>query len=363
MLAKIVVVSRRLLNKTRRKAWQPTSEFGRILASYAALTTLSLRCTKLVPAMHAVLFEQLRYSSSLTSLDASFNTIRVEGAKGLAKLLRGTCTLRELDVTACQLEAQGVGVLCDAMLCNVTLTSLKLGRNHAAGEGAQRVAQVLLVHKKLTLLDLSINSIADEGLKALSTSLTRNTTLRSLNLAKNGITVEGVQALTKRLWKSNSSLENINLYPISISDMDIMKFIRKNQSLRTAWVALAPLLACSMATQERPAMQALVPSVCPLTVSVFSFLGLETSTLPIASSSPSMTKDDKQPSFSLSSPKSNSKSSRVGMGAISRVSVRKAAEFSYNPVRDYHTHNQKNKVLDVWKAASYLPQFHAQLSK
>ena len=113
----------------------------------------------------------------LKKLILDCNSIKADGCRQLAKLLRGE---------------------------DASLNALSIGKNKIDDEGVEILAEALRKNQSLTLIDLSKNEFGDDGVAALAAALQSNTALRALNLDNNKIEDDGVEVLVDAIRKNTS---------------------------------------------------------------------------------------------------------------------------------------------------------------
>jgi Ran GTPase-activating protein (RanGAP) involved in mRNA processing and transport len=192
----------------------------------------------------------IKLSSSLQTLDVSFNQIRDEGAHAIAEAIPFSNTLRFINLHCNDIEDEGAAALIESLKRNSSVVEMNLEDNEVISEdvlddiknvlsknrkqfiqeivkdisqnrkeeivlnnlpifevdGLRNISKVLCVNYYLKKLELSRCKICCEGARLLSKSLHFNSTLQFLDLSFNEIGSSGVIEIADGL-KFNSSLK------------------------------------------------------------------------------------------------------------------------------------------------------------
>eukprot|EP01038_Epipyxis_sp_PR26KG_P006849 gene6849-9376_t len=125
----------------------------------------------------------LRVNNTLTSLDLSWNSIRLESAVALALSLE----------------------------VNSTLKTLLLAYNSLGDRPCQILGRTLKVNKSLTELDIESNSITPKAATVLANAISFNETLVSLNINGNVLGRIGAQALVAAIQRSSTDTRKLQV--------------------------------------------------------------------------------------------------------------------------------------------------------
>ncbi|ETP55214.1 hypothetical protein F442_00213 [Phytophthora nicotianae P10297] len=108
-------------------------------------------------------------NSTLTSLDLSWNYLRLAGAIEIGKALAYNSGLRELNLAYNAFGNAGAQAVGDALLSNSTLQRLNMNHNNIPAQGALAIASALKINNALPLTELSLggNPLGNMGGRAL----------------------------------------------------------------------------------------------------------------------------------------------------------------------------------------------------
>ncbi|KAE9000080.1 hypothetical protein PR003_g19668 [Phytophthora rubi] len=111
----------------------------------------------------------LSINSTLTSLDLSWNYLRLAGAVDIGKALAYNSGLRELNLAYNALGNAGAQAVGDALLSNTTLQRLNMSHNNIPAQGALAIASALKINYALPLTELALggNPLGNMGGRAL----------------------------------------------------------------------------------------------------------------------------------------------------------------------------------------------------
>ncbi|KAG7396604.1 NLR, CARD domain-containing protein 3 [Phytophthora boehmeriae] len=111
----------------------------------------------------------LSINSTLTSLDLSWNYLRLAGAVEIGRALAYNSGLRELNLAYNAFGNAGAQAVGDALLSNTTLRHLDMSHNNIPSQGALAIASALKINIKLPLTQLSLggNPLGNMGGRAL----------------------------------------------------------------------------------------------------------------------------------------------------------------------------------------------------
>eukprot|EP00940_MAST-03C_sp_MAST-3C-sp2_P002726 g2726.t1 len=142
------------------------------------------------------LAHELRFCTSLKSLDLSWNALNHECIVALAK--------------ACSPSDDPVDRHFELHVFNVDLEHLNLAGNSIGFLGSRALRRIIDVHPALSSLNLFHAGLEAAGGIEIAKSLASNTTLRHLNLRYNNLTQKGADAIGKAM-KTNETLEELKL--------------------------------------------------------------------------------------------------------------------------------------------------------
>jgi len=193
-----------------------TNEDCEILAEVLQITTtlkaLDFDGTSVIALQNSKFIEALAKNRTIKLLDLAYCNCSVEGAKGLAAVLKENSTIEKIVWLKDRIGDEGVAALSEALKVNSTLQTLNLCGNDIGDEGAKALAASLKTNKALKELNLDYNNISDDGAVAMGDALKENTTLKTLSLYWNKIGEKGGSAILNALQENrSSSIESINL--------------------------------------------------------------------------------------------------------------------------------------------------------
>lgn len=211
------------------------------LATYLGSSKCSLQSLKLARAdvdddELAAFTRALHSNKSLLSLDVSNNLIGsseslnvvrpsiITGGEALATMLSINHTLTSLDLSWNYLRLGGAIELGKALANNSSLRELHLAYNAFGDAGAQAIGESLLVNESLTTLDLAHNNILAQGALTIANALKANShaPLATLNVDGNPLGQTGGRAMLHAVAarperKLNVSMEGCN-FDLSSTD-------------------------------------------------------------------------------------------------------------------------------------------------
>jgi Ca2+-binding EF-hand superfamily protein/Leucine-rich repeat (LRR) protein len=171
--------------------------------------------------------EAMKHNSSIHSLSLSHNKIGemellnvvkpdlITGGEGMGDMLMHNATLTELDLSWNSIRMESAITLADALAHNQTLLTLKLAHNTFADMAAQRIGHALRSNTSLKTLDLSFNGLVPKSSATLAYNLIFNTSLVSLTMDGNKLGTVGAQGVVGAMQRSEG--EDRHLY-ISFRD-------------------------------------------------------------------------------------------------------------------------------------------------
>ena len=121
-------------------------------------------------------------STSLSSLDLSFNMIQGSGVQALMGSLAMYTGLTALDLKKNYIGDDGAKALAEYLHSTKQLRSLGLGFNHISSRGIQAVASALTPNRTLAYLSLCGNPVKPDGIRYIGMMLSRDVALLDLSL-------------------------------------------------------------------------------------------------------------------------------------------------------------------------------------
>ena len=174
------------------------------LAQNRGLETLSIVECGISTAV-VELAEALKTKKCLLSLDISGNRDVGERFVHIVRSLQVNSTLRDLRAREC-----GIAHTAIVDIVTSSLESLDLSWNPIGDEGAEHIAQLVTNSRSLYQLKLGRCGIGDRGVECLASSLEGNTSLEILHIRGNMFTDTGLLALGRSL-KRNKALKTLNV--------------------------------------------------------------------------------------------------------------------------------------------------------
>ncbi|KAG2780705.1 hypothetical protein PC129_g12647 [Phytophthora cactorum] len=155
--------------------------FARALHSNKSLQTLDVARNSVGSSEHLnvvrpsvttggeALATMISINSTLTSLDLSWNYLRLAGAVEIGRALAYNSGLRELNLAYNAFGNAGAQAVGDALLSNTTLQRLNMSHNNIPAQGALAIASALKINNALPLTELSLggNPLGNMGGRAL----------------------------------------------------------------------------------------------------------------------------------------------------------------------------------------------------
>jgi len=127
-------------------------------------------------------------------------------------------TLIDLDLSHNKITTEGLRLITKCFLQegfddeeSTILATLKLVGNSIRAEGARTLARLLKTNNSLVTLDVRMNRLEDEGGKLLVDGLWHNKNLKNLSLSSNSLSSLSITSLCKVLENSQSLVEVIDL--------------------------------------------------------------------------------------------------------------------------------------------------------
>ncbi|GMH33627.1 hypothetical protein BSKO_01461 [Bryopsis sp. KO-2023] len=158
------------------------------------LSILSLSGTLMANKSAIAFGELFEFNHTLTELDLSWNSIKSEGAKHLARGLMSNATLHKLNLSWNGLENDGVTALGEMLMMNLGIKELNLISTRAGAEACLIISEGLKANDILETLYMDGNPIGDAGARHLMHALSQNKSLKFLGLQGSNLTstvVEG----------------------------------------------------------------------------------------------------------------------------------------------------------------------------
>jgi len=124
----------------------------------------------------------LSATTSVNSVDLSYNNIGNAGAIALAELLRNNNTIQSLSLSYNNIGPLGARALADSLLLSMSLQSMSLQGNDLDDEGGVALAVMLRGNNCLTALDLSRTGISTRSLVSILQAIASHPTLAALSL-------------------------------------------------------------------------------------------------------------------------------------------------------------------------------------
>ncbi|KAL4171911.1 hypothetical protein KRP22_007087 [Phytophthora ramorum] len=155
--------------------------FARALHSNKSLQTLDVSRNAIGSSEHLnvvrpsvttggeALATMISINSTLTSLDLSWNYLRLAGAVEIGKALAYNSGLRELNLAYNAFGNAGAQAVGDSLLSNTTLQRLNMSHNNIPAQGALAIASALKINYGLPLTELALggNPLGNMGGRAL----------------------------------------------------------------------------------------------------------------------------------------------------------------------------------------------------
>ncbi|POM64571.1 Hypothetical protein PHPALM_19877 [Phytophthora palmivora] len=155
--------------------------FARALHSNKSLQTLDVSRNSVGSSEHLnivrpsvttggeALATMISINSTLTSLDLSWNYLRLAGAVEIGRALAYNSGLRELNLAYNAFGNTGAQAVGDALLSNTTLQHLNMSHNNIPAQGALAIASALKINSALPLTEIALggNPLGSMGGRAL----------------------------------------------------------------------------------------------------------------------------------------------------------------------------------------------------
>mmetsp|Transcript_5234 Transcript_5234/g.11448 ORF Transcript_5234/g.11448 Transcript_5234/m.11448 type:complete len:1188 (+) Transcript_5234:1048-4611(+) len=127
----------------------------------------------------------------------------ITGGEALGEMIRMNTTLTELDLSWNSIRLDSAIAIADALAINSTLRTLNLGYNSFGDMPAQILGKTLKINVGLTHLDLEYNSLTPKAATVLANAIAFNETLLKLNINGNTLGKIGAQALVAAIQRSS----------------------------------------------------------------------------------------------------------------------------------------------------------------
>ena len=163
------------------------------------------------------IFELIRISPKLVSIDISDNGFIIEWIESLVQVLGQCPNLSDLNLSNNDIDDEGSKII-TKLLKSHKIVSFNISKNDIGDEGVISIANALSQNPNLTFFDLSANKFGNEGIIKITNALSLCPNLTNLNLSNNNICDMGASCITNVLF-ANSSLHHINLSNNKIGDV------------------------------------------------------------------------------------------------------------------------------------------------
>jgi protein tyrosine phosphatase/Ran GTPase-activating protein (RanGAP) involved in mRNA processing and transport len=165
------------------------------------------------------------------------NALGREGSEGLARLIEKCHNLHHLKLADCNIDCHNLTIIAKGLRKTTSLKTLDLSYNHVDDEGARELGGVLEINHSLQGLSLWKNQVTSEGMKHLAKGLGCNDTLQWLGLGCNSISDDGIITLTDALIDniSECKLSWLALGDNKITDRGIEKLA---EFLTAGWTSI-----------------------------------------------------------------------------------------------------------------------------
>ncbi len=135
----------------------------------------------------------------------------VTGGEALGQMLRANSTLTKLDLSWNSIRLDSAIALSKALEINQSLRTLLLGYNSFGDMPSQYLGKALKMNKSLTELDLESNSINPKAATVLANAISFNETLLKLNINGNTLGKIGAQALVAAIQRSSTESRKLQV--------------------------------------------------------------------------------------------------------------------------------------------------------
>ena len=140
-------------------------------------------------------------------VDPDFNT----GGEALADMLKTNTTITSLDLSWNAIRMESAVAFGESLAHNHTLKVLMLNYNTFGDSGTQHLGRALKTNKGLTTLDLTCNSMTPKSTTVLANALCHNSTLTKLTVDGNVLGKIGSQALVATMQRSTGEAEMLHV--------------------------------------------------------------------------------------------------------------------------------------------------------
>ena len=163
---------------------------------------LNLGCNYIHEAGASYIAEMLYSGNIIEHLYLQYNLIGDTGASLIFNAMRVSALLKTLDMYSCGITSKGVEHLSIALAQNCSLETLDIGGNRQVGdEGISHIAEALKQNKQLKELWIGGCGMTDKGADYLASALSVNNTLKMLHLGESssGLKEDGLSKLMQSL--------------------------------------------------------------------------------------------------------------------------------------------------------------------
>jgi Ran GTPase-activating protein (RanGAP) involved in mRNA processing and transport len=173
----------------------------------------------------------IRFHSSLSELDLSYNTVDHQFSELLVEGLKSNRNLRRINLRGIR-SRLGIsfGLLFENLASNSSLRFLDCSENSISEDSIEKLAESLKLNSSLQEILLSRNNIDDSSVLKLYEALYSNTTLQIVDLSLNPISDTGASAISDLLKKTQST----SLLMINITKE--LKASKSNEELSNSFV-------------------------------------------------------------------------------------------------------------------------------
>ena len=200
------------------------------------LVKLNVNRTKMTEVSAYDLGEFFKHSSSLQSLEISYNNIKDNGLTGILNNLPSTLVL--LNVSDCNLTCIGAVIIGKMLRKNQRLKYLGISKNSIGDDGISAVSDSLHVNTTLIQLVAQNCEFHSKGAESVANMLQVNKTLKYLDISSNCFDENGMTAVTRSI-QTNTTLVQLQVFNYIVAG-GMAKMLTVNKTLKQLGISCSP---------------------------------------------------------------------------------------------------------------------------
>jgi len=231
-----------------------------------SLTSVNLSWNRFIAGHASTIAEGIKQSQSLKAVDLSWNRIGSVGASAISEAIKQSTSLTAVNLSANTIDATGAAAIAEAIKQSQSLATLDVSWNLLGAEGASTLAGAIAQSRSLTAVMLTGNSIGDVGAAAIAEAIKRSKSLERVDLSCNAIGDVGAAAIAEAI-KQSKSLKKVDLSGNKIGLVGTLAIKQKKSSMmvdlawnpnKTMWDVVRDFFSFMIG----PFQQTMQPTIC-----------------------------------------------------------------------------------------------------